>query len=461
MVVFRHPSFGWPWLGLAIVLLCQLAADRWALSTNAVSVDYFTLWSVPRALPTLGDRDIYAPDTQREMATIVRTMTTTTWSSAAQRRSMAASDQLYAGRIDATATPFAYTVVGVASSGDYDRDLGRYRWASLLAFIGAVLILGSLLQFPPSVTITALVALSLGSAPLLAELRVANINQFQLLSVALALWCVSRRWLAAAGIVLGVAVMFKPTVALVPVALLGLALADRRYRAAGLVTAGVAAGVGLAVASASLYFDDWQIWPRFAESLARTLDAEYPLAHGNFGLAAVAASQWRLDISLVVAGLVGAAFLGVTILSRPSATGDAPPAADGPALTEWLAAAGIACGAMLLASRLVWLHYFLLLVPLVLLLMRPVEPAEDFKPRRYAGIAAGVVALLLLSPVAQSLAGDPLRVALFANLATIILVAAALDDLWRARRARAEALAAQSTPPPKRRRRAADRAAGR
>lgn len=69
-----------------------------------------------------------------------------------------------------------------------------------------------------------------------------------------------------------------------------------------------------------------------------------------------------------------------------------------PLTRETILAAGLGCALMLMSARLVWLHYFVLLVPLVLLGLSPDDAAMD---RRAGGWRRGVaaVALLLQTPM--------------------------------------------------------------
>src|SRR5689334_10556443 len=91
-------TVGW----LLIALLLQVSASRWR-DPNVVSVDYFTLWAVPKTLASLPDRNIYSYDNQRAMATAARSEAAS--GSVAHRRAMGVSDAFYQGRIDATGSP--------------------------------------------------------------------------------------------------------------------------------------------------------------------------------------------------------------------------------------------------------------------------------------------------------------------------------------------------------------------
>jgi hypothetical protein len=83
---------------------------------------------------------------------------------------------------------------------------------------------------------------------------------------------------------------------------------------------------------------------------------------------------------------------------------------------------------MLLGSQLVWIHYYVLLIPLSLYLLRP---DGGIGWLRFGPVAAGV-ALLLLSPAVQSRTG--LAGAVAANIAMGLLFSAGLASWWTIRR---------------------------
>jgi len=214
---------------LACLLLTQLSFERWQASTSAANIDFFTLWGVPQARAMSPETDIYTPAGQLEMGAILEREAAAPGTPAPRRMATAVVRELYGGRVDATATPFAYAIVGLFSSGQYDQDLRRFIVVSWLAFAAAIVLLCALLRFSPVATVLAFLVFTSSFAPIQAELRVANVNQVQLLGVALLLWFTSRSQFWRAGFVLGAAIVFKPNLA--PV-LLFLAFLLCRLRAA-------------------------------------------------------------------------------------------------------------------------------------------------------------------------------------------------------------------------------------
>lgn len=423
----RLASLGGVSFVLAALIFAQFSFDRWQLSTHAANIDFFTLWSVPRALTLAPGTDIYSPEGQRALGDVMAREAERADTSPAQRRVTAVVRQLYGGRVDATATPFAYALAGMLSSGDYDRDLRRFLVLSWIACALAIGVVCWLLRFQVVSTLLALVLFSSTFAPLLADLRVANVNQVQLLGIAGYLWCIARGQLWMAGAVLGLAIAFKPNIALVFLFTVVLGVVDRDVaRRRGVFLGGLlAAAAGMLVSTA--YFGNTAIWASFAEGLRRTTDLTYPLENGNFSMSALLhawfgiKAAWAIGLTLVLV------LTALVVRSRRDRPEDPAPDRD---LHEAFAIVGAGCAVMLLSSNLAWLHYYVLLIPLALYLIRPVPDADPARSRRVMGAGAAVASLLLLSSFAHAVAQDAQAVAVLVTLATLILLAATMDDLW-------------------------------
>ena len=435
-------SLGGLSLVLVGLLLAQQTFDRWRLSSASANVDFFTLWSVPQALDDAPGTDIYTPAGQLELGAVMTREAKSSSASETQRTATAAVRQLYDGRVDATATPFAYAVVGWLSSGDYDRDLWRFIAASWVAFAFSVVAIGALLRYSLVATLLAFLVLTSTFAPLLAELRVANLNQVQLAILAAFLLLVGQVRFGLAGVVLGLATAFKPNIALVLPFCVLVTLVDRRGARWGRLCAGAVLGMAAGLAAGALYFDGVGIWTGFLQGLERTTGVTYPLEHGNFGLAALVFSWSGWKVSWPVGLALTMAFSALVIRTRPAGSPQEPGGAASAAgadhdLHQTFLAVGLGCAVMLLASNLVWLHYYVLLIPLALFLLRPVPERAPDRTRRLACGGAAVASLVLFSSAAQYLAAGAGPAATLANVATLLLFGAGLDELWRLRRARA------------------------
>jgi hypothetical protein len=312
-------------------------------------------------------------------------------------------------------------LVGLTSTGQYDDDLDRFTIVSLLAFAASFALLCRLLDFSPAATVVAAVAYSLCFSPMLADLRAVNVNQVQLLFLSLFLWWNHRQQPALAGAVLGFGIAFKPNIASVLLVAIFVAIVEGRLTARARLFAGVAAGAAAGVAVAAVYFGGFDVWRLFFSSVGRTLQNGYPVAQGNYALAGLIPSMSSVEVSAVVAVLAMAALLFVLWRTKRLHETGTPP------LDEQFLTVGLGCVMMLLGSQLVWIHYYVLLIPLSLYLLRPTGDTGWF----HVGPLAAGLALLLLSPAAQSRTG--LFGAVTANIAIALLFSAGLVSWWAIR----------------------------
>ena len=79
-----------------------------------------------------------------------------------------------------TATPFLYWFIGLLAIGDYETDLMVWHTLSLVLMVTAVLLLCRLMGYPPAASLALLLPLLVWFDPLHSDLRVGNVNCFQL-----------------------------------------------------------------------------------------------------------------------------------------------------------------------------------------------------------------------------------------------------------------------------------------
>jgi hypothetical protein len=434
-------------LALALLLLMGIAAGRWTYMADALDIDYFTLWSVPHALtakPFAHGRtpDIYDADVQRSLGSVLIEEAQAPSASPVQSRATAITSSLYGNRVDATGSPFAYGMTGLLSSGDFARDAWRFQLVSLVCFVGAIVALCRLLRFSAASTVLSVVFFGFAFTPIRGDVRVANVNQIQLALLAAFIVCASREWRAAAGLALGLGVAIKPTLAPVVAALLIFGLADREYGRLARSLVGMFASLLAAAVTAAMYFGRATVWSDFLRSVPRTLDAGYQVANGNYGLAALLPTMTDLPLARILAVGFVAALVVVVMLTR-SRTIARPRSSDW-TLHESFLVTGTGCALMLLTSQLAWLHYYALLIPIALYLLRPDADVASW--------SIATCAMALLTETAQHLS-SAVGEAVLANAATLLLFGAALRTTWSIRRARV-LTADDEHPGPRRARRA-------
>jgi hypothetical protein len=320
-------------------------------------------------------------------------------------------------------SPVLLAVFSAFRSDDFERDYRIYLAASLACFVGAAVLMGMLVGFSLPVSLLTAAALALVLECVSSDLRVGNVNSFQLASVA-AFLALERRQVSwadvAGGGVLTLAVAFKPNVALIAVAVALAWVGDRRWRKLAGTAAGAAAATVVALAFPPLLVPAAP-WAGWVGMLPEVLDGVLPIQAGNFGLAALIAEGTGHDVSRV---LLGIALLLLAIASlRPLWS------AAGPSRNRTLAAVAAGAALLLVSGRLVWIHYVVLATPAILLALRMLAGS----PSRWAW-AAGASLLPLtvgVSSLLKIIDGTSVLAAVTMNLSALGLVAVGLWELWR------------------------------
>lgn len=430
---------------LALLLLVHVGWIVWQSATNMPTIDFLTFWSVPHALSRKPIVNIYSPDSQRDIGSLVVSEARLPNASEVQQQATERVARLYDGRVDATGTPLLYAAIGWLSSGNFRVDQRRFVFVCMLCLVLSMLVLKDLLRFSVVEISLLIIFTATYYAPALADMQVGNINEIQLFAIALFMFFTARAQPLLAGLTIGTATMLKPTPVMVLALSLIAGLADREYRQLLRMFAGCLIAVAGSFVISAAYFGNPAIWIDFLRSLPRTLNGiSYSLESGNFSLSELlfgATGGGSLIIPLVLLGI----FSWLLFATRQSA---------GPALAllskenngarrmhSAFAVGGGGCAIMLLSSPLVWPHYYLLLLPLSLYVTRPgFEPEDDSSVRgiRARGVAVSVlpfVLLLMFSFLAELIVkNDPRSICIVFTLATVATLALASYRFWQQRR---------------------------
>lgn len=415
------------WLALALLLAALGQASVFALRWDCF--DFYQFWVVGQAVREPDTGNVWSKDERlrlgQEWARRAVAKQGPQSADPSTRRGVAASRRQ---DLETYSTPWLYTLFGWCASGDYDTDLGRFQHAGLAAFALAVLGLARLAGLSWSAGALLVAFLLTFFAPTLSDLRVGNVNRLQLAALALSLLAGARRgaWQIAAGFVLGLSVMFKPNLAYPALALglgwLVLGRWERLVRQVPAALVGAAAAFGLS----SLWFGGAQSWRDWSAVLGELMgEYDHALSKGNFALVRLLEDAGVGGAGAIVGVLMLAALVAALVARRRAG---APPAA-----LEDLALAGLGGALSVSTSKLAWVHYYLLVVPLAIYLLRPAAPAW--------ARAGGFAGLLL---VAHEPLKDLLRLedsgalaAALVGAGVLALYALALLDLARADGARA------------------------
>jgi hypothetical protein len=237
---------------------------------------------------------------------------------------------------------------------------------------------------------------------------------------------------------MGAGIMLKPNIAPVWVAYFLIKIVNREYRQLGPLLAGTAAGALAAMSFSAVYFGSPSMWLQFAATLPGMTASLYPVSNGNMALPALITEVTGVHLSAVISGVLLIAFAGIIFFTRPAVrSGGAAVSTEknagsaGSVVHETFSAAGIGCAAVLLSGNLAWLHYYILLIPLVIYLLRPVSGENRRPPFMQTTVQlAAIAALLLFSTATYFILNNALSQAVAVNIAAAILSLAALYELW-------------------------------
>jgi hypothetical protein len=459
----------------AILLVLCAAAQSWLDHTqpNDPGIDFYHFWIVQRSLQQAPPQDIYSRAGRRQVfeqliGTEVeapadaegKPQVRLALKDGVQGREALAGRVLwhvdrepsvlgYAG-VETVATPFLFSVFRVFASGDYERDYRSFVAVSLLCALASVYVLCRLAGHGPATALLATGLVLIGFQPLRSDLAMANVNALQLAAVTIFLWLSARsRPLAdvLAGAVLGLAVVFKPNLLLVVVGVGVVWLANHWWRKVLAALVGLVGGAVAAVAIGAAGFGALRSWGQWFAILPEVLASNRPVEQGNFALSRLLLDQTGRDYSapLLLAALVAVAAVAAVRMARTrraihSTAQDI--AATRTALTEQtFLGVGLGAAVMLISARLAWMHYFVLILPLAIHLLRPSLLTGGRLPwaGRLVAVVLASAALLSLCTVMLLIAPTPAARAVWCNAAVLVMLLLGLRELWPSRRAAAGA----------------------
>ena len=401
-------------------------------------IDFFALWAVPQGFSKINTQNIYSLKAQKEFARELSKKASLPDVSESQRHITDLVIGISGGRINTTASPFLYTVAGLLSSGDYEQDLLGFTIFSLICLIFSILILCRVVNF--SITSSLLILILFGTfyVPILSDMQAGNINHIQLLVITIYIVCSKSRRPAFdlfSGIVLGTGFVLKPNIFMIFVLGIILTLADKEFKRFFRVLPGFCLGAVFCISISGIYFGRMSIWEDFLLSLPNTLNMSYPLIHGNIGLASLIFYLTKTDASFVIFGVIFFAFLAVAwtsernpgnkeIKTTQEYAGKSVP-------VEVFSAAGIGCTIMLLSAGLAWAHYYVLLIPLIIFMIRPLDENNNEDKKLMAVRFIAFTVILLFTSVCSSMVGyTAFHQSILFNTATVLLLIITLYELW-------------------------------
>jgi len=425
-------------LSLILAMLVVLSLlGAWMYAKESPGIDYYVTWVAADAVKNDTRLNIYEASSRYALAVEYRNK--------ADALDNAPNQKLVAGHLkelQMTATPFLYWVTGVFAGGDYENDLLTWQLLSLLLVTASILVLCRLLGYTPATSLVILLPVLVWFIPLYSNLRVANVNGFQLGLISLILWLLSRRadggYLFIAGLLTGLLVMFKPNLA--PVALLfgGAWVVRRQYGKLGLCLAGIAAGATVAVLVSSIWLDNAGAWLDWFNYIRQFVDGGPGEKGGNYAII-----TWMFGATSPLVQLISAVCLCLLCLvlfwwgRRGFAAEESDKAGKDREFIENAFLIAMGCLIPLLTSTLVWLHYYLLTIPMIIIALRPWQEAGPMKiiPLLMLRVLPVVALTILLETVLRDIIGGEGRsYNVFATTTSAMsLFVVGLWQLWRGR----------------------------
>jgi hypothetical protein len=332
-------------------------------------------------------------------------------------------------------TPFFYVIFKVFSTGRYDRDLRNYQFLMLACLVFALAILTRVLGHPLETTLGAIAIFSTWFEPFTSDMRVGNVNSIQLALLAVYLWAVTRlRWRhrdILGGAILAFTAALKPNVLFVLGTLALAWILGRRTRRLSRHAIGAVAGGAIAVVVAGAAFRSLRCWADWLSAIGSLSKDSITVNAGNFAPSRFLVDRFDPAVTIVLGVVFGLVLAGAMWRGRANVIGGGTTGPESEALSDVRAVAA-GCLLMLLTSPLAWLHYYVMTIPILLVLLRPlgessVVPGVIATRRVLPGLALVALAIDPLTNVGISLSAS--AQGLLVVLATVLLFALALREL--------------------------------
>jgi len=283
-----------------------------------------------------------------------------------------------------TATPFLYALLAEASTGNFDRDYFNFRTACTLAFIAAFIYFAWAFGYPLMMTACLMAFFAHCYWPLLMDIYVSNINRIQLLALAVIVALLALQewpWEILTGFVYGLAAAAKPNLIYIAVLLFVHWGVRKRWVRLGNFALGLLPAVFFAWWLPHRYFGPTCTWNQWLTEHPQILYTDWYLTGGVLGK--LTGTKNMLFFSVYGISFLAATAAAVAMMSRSS-------------LNHWqteIALMGLGVSVYILSGPIVHSHYFTLLIPWWLFVMR-----RFWRWRSSWGRTAwGLAALFLLS----------------------------------------------------------------
>lgn len=360
---------------IVLILLLNSFAMYWQHYNTRPSVDYFGFWTTAQAIKTSDIKNIYSDVGRQEVAQTLINVARHQKNPQRFQRAAEHNYKLYGNKIDVTGSPLLFSITSLISTGNYNTDEFVFMLSSFICFILAIFCLCRKLGLCYLTTALLLMFFCSYYMPTIAELHVANINQLQLLSIALYIMLSQSSKMINklfAYILLGLAIILKPNLIFIALFACIYYTINRKWKNLGLLSGGI---IIAAISSwtISIYaLDNSSYWIDFIKSLPITMSFKYTLSGGNYGLAAIIKHFTNHDFSKILLIICLLAYISYEYCLSKKYQGQNCDRADikNDAIPVNYRITALACATMLVSSGLVWMHYYVLLIPSLLITIR-------------------------------------------------------------------------------------------
>jgi len=381
----RVRSAGARAIALSGVSLALFAGGAWELGQRTQAsdgLDFFQFWALGRHLAAAEVEDLYSEAAAAQAWSLGNRLVRESGSERGQRAA-AWSRQLYANGVKPISTPWYYVTFALLPSGDFDRDVLVFQWASNLLLGGALLWLAVALGAGWPLALGALGAALWWFGPIYADVEVANMNRLQCGAVVAAA-LVFTRWprpvgWVCGGFAIGLVVLFKPSLFALPLFLWIVWFAAGRRSALLYGAGGMAGAALLCVATSWAVFGSLLPWLQWLTALSEFQSSPLPIEHMNLSTARLLHEWTGRDLTLLLLPGLLASFGAAAWIGRGVRSSEGRLRSD---------VAAIAAGGVLplIGTQLAWDHYWVLALPAIWLLLAPAR-SRDFDANRIARLA--------------------------------------------------------------------------
>ncbi len=348
-------------------------------------IDFYQFWVVGKAVNQLDGDNIYVDENRKKIGSYYFQESRHSYSQKINNDLKVSDKQIRAANfrkeLETYSTPFLYTVFYFITSNNYDFDIQFFLVLCLVFYIYAIISLCRLLGYKVQTILVFIPVFTIFFRPFFSDIRVVNVNQIQLAMLVL-FFCVqsrpSRLTNLSGGFVLGLAVMFKPNLVFVVLMLVIAWIINRRFEKLVLELMGISIAIIVAVTTSSLFFGSALCWVQWFEALRIIPNEIINVSMGNYSLSRLIFDFTDINVSkyfILVLLLLTSYFVyrgrrkvvNIDLMKENNVYEKDLKAG----FLEDVATVSTGALIFLLSSSLVWLHYFILVIPAIIYIFRP------------------------------------------------------------------------------------------